>query len=153
MALQFWNLTVFGVISAVCSIGYATTSEARIANLHSYCAAHRSAKAGVEEGDEDIPKHAPVARPATWRCEDGKVLVCALGASGDDCSPTSPYDADRRRAFQQFCQQNPGSDYIPHSLTMGLHSEWRCSSRTPVQIRSWPLGPHGYVRGAWKRLS
>ena len=152
MALRSGYMTVFAIISTICSLGFATDSEARIANLHSYCAAHRNARAGVEEGDNDIPRRAPVARPATWRCEDGRVLICSLGASGDGCSPTSPYDADRRRAFQQFCRENPGSDYIPHSLTMGLHSEWKCNGRTPMQTSSSPLDRRGYVRSAWKPL-
>lgn len=152
MVRQYGRFSVFAFVSAIFSLGYISHADARIANLHTYCAVHRNAQAGVEEGDEDIPRRAPVARPATWRCEDGKVLICSLGASGDACSPTSAYDADRRRAFQQFCRENPGSDYISHALTMGLHAEWKCNGRTPMKTSSWPLDRRGYVRSAWKPL-
>ena len=151
------NKTKFSAVVLALAFGfffltYPSASEARVRNLHAFCASHRNDSGPGEGGDEDLPQRTPVSRPATWRCQDGKVLVCALGASGDSCSQTSIYDADRRQAFEQFCRENPGSNYIPHSLTMGLHSEWRCNGRRPLRVSAWPTDQRGYVRGAWKQL-
>ena len=75
MALRSGHLIVVAIISTICSLGYAAHSEAKIANLHSYCSSHPNTASAGEDA-VDIPRRAPVARPATWRCSEGKVWLC-----------------------------------------------------------------------------
>lgn len=60
------------------------------------------------------------------------------------------YDSDRRRAFEQFCREQPNIDYIPQALSRGLAFDWRCVGRRPVRMgKAGVFDRQGYVVGAW----
>lgn len=141
------TLTLVGAVL----VGIASAAvEAKSPSLHTYCTAHPNfVPVDMEGSDDAIPADAPVDRPASWRCADGKVMLCYQGASGDACVRTRPVDAARQAEFIKFCRTNPGAD-LPHSLTMGLHSNWRCNGRTAEKTGSWPLDSRGFVDGAWE---
>jgi hypothetical protein len=119
-------------------------------NLRAYCAAHKSYGGPGEDGTTNREVLAMGAN--TWRCMDGKVLVCNLGASGAACESTMPYDADRRKVFVEFCHQNPNSDYIAASISRGLAGEWRCRGVVPVESRRIPVDKRGYFQSSWRPL-
>jgi len=132
----------------VAGLGTAATADPR--NLKAYCAAHRI-DAGPGE-DSDPSAEVRAAGGNTWRCMEGKALVCNLGASGAACERTSKYDARRRRAFTEFCHDNPDSNYISEAVSRGLASTWRCDNKTPVQMKKVPVDKLGYYSGSWHPL-
>lgn len=132
------------------SLGFAGAAHAEPRNLKAFCAAHKTYAGPGESGTKN---RAVLAMNAdTWRCMGGRVWVCYLGASGAGCLRTSRYDVSRRRAFEDYCRQNPNIDYVPMSLQAGLASEWRCRGLSPVKIRSIPVDRLGYMTASWKPL-
>lgn len=128
-------------------VGPSARAEPR--NLRAFCVTHKTFAGPGESGTTN--REVISAGGNTWRCMNGRVLVCNLGASGASCERTAPYDADRRRAFTQFCRENAGSD-IPNYLARGLASAWRCNGTHPARALSAPTDRLGYLVGAWKPL-
>src|SRR5690349_18287316 len=65
---------------------------------------------------------------STWRCKDGAVYGCYLGASGRACdrqTATAP-DAQMRR----FCAQNPNA-MVPNAVN-NTSVAWTCRGGIPV---------------------
>jgi hypothetical protein len=69
--------------------------------------------AGIEENAEysDIYK-----QMTTWRCMDSKVYACNFGANLP-CDSKANTDKNPTQAMAEFCQSNPGADFIPMSVT------------------------------------
>jgi hypothetical protein len=148
--------TAAAVIALLSAFAFSPVSAApEIANALSYCAKHPHYDEPGEEAKEDRPYDVQRVNNFSvyWRCQAGRALVCEGSASGDPCLKSDAMVARRRAAFRQFRNQNPNNDFIPHALTMGLHTDWRCAGVTPVRIG----GParndaHGFLVGAWRPL-
>jgi hypothetical protein len=137
-------------VAAIAVVGLAGSAHSEPRNLRAYCAVHKNYAGPGENGTKD--REVLAAGANTWRCMDAKVMVCNWGASGAACERTSKYDADRRRAFTQFCQENPDSNYIAEAVSRGLASTWRCDGTRPVQMSKTPVDQLGYYRSAWHAL-
>lgn len=96
-----------------------------------------------------------VAGPYTWRCMDGEVYGCYLGASGRACmKPESSESKRQMSAMSQFCQQNPNSN-VPNAVN-NTASQWRCNGTIPVIDNAYPTAPvdkRGYYKDAWYTIS
>lgn len=92
-----------------------------------------------------------LAQGNVWRCMEGKVYSCFLGASGLACAKA---DASRipSLAIRQFCRRNPNTDFVPMMVIDVSSSTWKCEGVTPVIIETFPLDARGYQRDAWKRI-
>jgi hypothetical protein len=70
-----------------------------------------------------------------WRCMNGSVYVCEMGASGRGCMKTghstAPHDGIR-----QWCRENPNIDYVPGALLAGVAITWRCLRGRPVIVET-----------------
>jgi hypothetical protein len=88
-----------------------------------------------------------------WRCADGAVLACQYGANipcdakpGTSHKPTQP--------IIDYCQQNPGSDFVPMVVTgHDTNLSWACHGSTPAVIHSAQIDAHGYVAKYWREVS
>ena len=88
-----------------------------------------------------------------WRCMDGSVYACFVGAnlpceSKADMSKT-PNDAEN-----DFCKQNPNSDFIPAAAT-GHETvyEWRCTDGAPAIVKqAVQTDAQGFLADFWYKL-
>jgi hypothetical protein len=89
-----------------------------------------------------------------WRCTDGSVYGCFVGANLP-CKAKANTDRTPTQAEDEFCQQNPSSDFIPAVVT-GRETvyEWRCTNGSPeiVQQLTQP-DAQGYLSDIWYKLS
>jgi hypothetical protein len=86
-----------------------------------------------------------------WRCMDGEVFVCVNSASGDWCSKKDPSRKPSAN-IEEFCADNPGSDYVTDVIETYLVSHWRCNGRKPVIDETWALDKRGFMQKMWPRL-
>lgn len=86
--------------------------------------------------------------PAVWRCMNGNIWGCYLGASGRAC--TRPDTSVDQRAIAQFCVQNPNSN-VPNAVN-NTPWQWTCNGSTAVIDRRYPavqLDKRGYMATGW----
>ena len=84
---------------------------------------------------------------ATWRCMEGRVYACYLGASGRACRPAATSD-DQWRAIREVCASNPNLEIVPNSANYSA-ANWRCVGGRPVVVESFPVDQRGYMFGNW----
>jgi|HubBroStandDraft_5_1064220.scaffolds.fasta_scaffold165125_2 hypothetical protein len=99
-----------------------------------------------------LPPGAEAADGYFWRCMDGAVYVCSVGAN-IPCQ--SKADAKRRNAgAEAFCREKPDADSVPAYATG--HStiyEWRCVSGAALRgKRIVRLDRRGFQADFWSRL-
>ena len=88
--------------------------------------------------------------PFWWRCIDGSVFACLIGASGAACTQ-KVRDAVARPTIAQWCRENPNSN-VPRVASSGTASSWKCVGIAPVVEYSAPVDKRGYLVGAWIRV-
>lgn len=103
------------------------------------------------------PESAPLdsfIRGTFWRCMDGKVYACNIGAN-IQCEEKADVSKDPTQAMKDYCKGNAGSDFIPMYVTG--HStiyEWRCDGTTPFAGKSFAeVDKQGYQTGMWYEIS
>ncbi len=86
----------------------------------------------------------------TWRCMDGKVYACNVGANLP-CSSKANTDKTPSQAMLDYCKANPDADFIPESVTG--HStiySWHCSKDTPELLdQIAQVDAAGYLANIW----
>jgi hypothetical protein len=94
-----------------------------------------------------------VAAGTCWRCMDGKVWACFVGAN------LPCYKADTSRApspeMKGFCEENPTSDFIPAHIT-GRETiyQWRCTDGAPEIVKElFKPDAQGFLSDYWYELS
>jgi hypothetical protein len=88
----------------------------------------------------------------TWRCQDGEVYGCEIGASGRGCMRWNTSKAPTQ-SLRQYCAQTPNAS-VPNAVNDTPYS-WSCRGKTPVLDQSVPppkLDKSGYYADAWKRV-
>lgn len=103
-----------------------------------------------------MPENAPrdlLARTSYWRCMDGHVYACFVGAN----LPCA-VKADTRRtptpAMWLYCDQNPDADNIPAYVT-GRETvyQWRCIRNQPTVVRQVAKPDRrGFIKNIWYRI-
>ena len=93
------------------------------------------------------------AGPYTWRCMNGRVLACFVGASGRGCRkagvfPAGTTSVTQMSAIRKFCARNPNSEYVPNNVNYSA-SDWKCAGDTPVVVKSYPVDERGFIQGNW----
>ena len=105
----------------------------------------------------EIGEDAPadwVAAGTVWRCMDGKVWACFVGANLP-CSEKADTSSTPRPEMVDFCTANPNADAIPAAVTgRATIYEWRCADGTPEVVRQL-LEPdaQGFPSEFWYELS
>jgi hypothetical protein len=88
-----------------------------------------------------------------WRCMDGVVYVCAVGANIPCQSKADA--AQRNTGAEAFCKQNPDAESVPayatgHRTIYG----WRCVSGAAVHGKpAMRLDRRGFQADFWHRLA
>jgi len=88
-----------------------------------------------------------------WRCMDGKVYACAVGANLP-CQDKANASRTPEPALETFCQQDPNADVIPASVTgRDTVYAWRCRNGAPVIERQVAqVDPRGFIAGIWYEI-
>jgi hypothetical protein len=107
---------------------------------------------GPNRSTGPLPAEVQAAQATDWRCMDRGVLVCGSGASGSACARM---DASRKpqKLIREFCEDNPGSDFVARYAIGNSASTWRCRGGTPEIIHTEPLDKRGFMRETWSPLS
>lgn len=91
---------------------------------------------------------------STWRCMDGKVVACFVGANLP-CEAKADTGETPTQAEIEFCQANPTSDFIPAAVT-GRETvyEWRCRDGVPEIVRQVSeVDAQGFHADIWYEIS
>ncbi len=94
------------------------------------------------------------AQGTFWRCMDGKVYACTVGAN---LPCTSKADTSRTPTADEkdFCTANPNADVVPAVVT-GRETvfEWRCKDGSPEIVRQvFTPDARGFISDFWYALS
>ncbi|WP_445358136.1 hypothetical protein [Microbulbifer sp. ANSA005] len=107
----------------------------------------RAANLGAEAPEDWI------ARGTYWRCMDGSVFACFVGANLP-CDEKADTSREPSSAMLSYCKDNQSSGTVP-AVVAGRSSmyEWRCRSGAPEIIRqiSKP-DARGFLSNYWYRL-
>ena len=155
------------LISQLVPAHAATTSPPQTYdNVFAYCRAlkgHARREASISPEEDVHPGYSGPSEPAAvvawlheptaaWRCMGGQVYACYPGADGGACahetiSVTPPL------SFWQFCEQHPGSDFLPMFLVSGWASRWACQGTRPVVTRLLSTDRQGFLAGFWSKIT
>jgi len=89
-----------------------------------------------------------------WRCMDGKVYGCFVGANLP-CTDKANTDRTPTAGENDYCKANPNSDFIPAAVT-GHNTiyEWRCQNGGPEIVKQvFQVDSSGYISNFWYPLN
>ena len=88
-----------------------------------------------------------------WRCAQGAVLACLYGAN-IPCNAKAVTSREPTAAVTQYCQENPGSDFVPMYVT-GHNTvvSWACQGPGPLVKNVEPVDAQGYAKSFWQAVS
>ena len=86
-----------------------------------------------------------------WRCMNGKVYVCAGGASGSACQKMDP-SRQPSKDISEACADDPGQDFVATAVIGNSSSTWRCRGTTAEIIATVPLDSRGFMQQTWAPL-
>jgi hypothetical protein len=91
-------------------------------------------------------------RGLSWRCFEGKVWGCSVGANLV-CGKAET-GRDPNRQMVEFCRENPQYDDLPFGVTgHGTIYIWYCRDGTPVIDReSLHVDPRGFISQNWYEI-
>jgi hypothetical protein len=92
----------------------------------------------------------PLLRNALWRCMNGKVYACTVGANLP-CSEKADTRRDPAPELVDFCRQNSGAEVIPMAVTgRATVFEWCCTGDRPAIVRQFAQpDAAGYLAHIW----
>ena len=101
----------------------------------------------------DIPS-AVVMNGTFWRCMDGKVYACFVGANLP-CDGKGNANQTPNAAETDFCKSSPTAENIPAAVTgHDTIYAWRCSQGQPqIAQQVFHLDARGYISEIWYALS
>ena len=88
-----------------------------------------------------------------WRCAQGAVLACLYGAN-IPCNAKAVTSREPTAAVSQYCQENPGSDFVPMYVTgHDTVVSWACQGPDPLVKNMEPVDAQGYAKSFWQAVS
>jgi len=105
----------------------------------------------------EAPPDAPIdafMRGTFWRCMDGKVYACNVGAN-IPCSEKADISRKPNQGMIKWCESNPDSDFIPAVATgRATVYEWRCTGGEPTIVKEITKpDAAGYISSFWYEIS
>ena len=94
------------------------------------------------------------ANNSFWRCMDGKVYACTVGANLP-CTAKADISRTPTASETEFCTANPNADVVPAVVT-GRETvyEWRCKDGAPEIVRQvFTPDARGFLSDFWYALS
>lgn len=91
-------------------------------------------------------------RATFWRCMNGKVYACFVGANLP-CSSKANTEKIATQAEKDFCRVNPRAD-IPAAVTgRDTIYTWKCSNGVPEIVKQvFQTDPRGFISEIWYEL-
>jgi hypothetical protein len=120
-------------------------------SLAAFCKVHPNLDYGPKRMRRALPKTLADFGVIYWRCMDGKVYVCAAGASGSGCQKMNP-SRKPSDAVRETCEGNPGQSFVAIAVIGNSSSTWRCDGPTPEIIKTVPLDKRGFIKETWAQL-
>ena len=92
-------------------------------------------------------------RGTSWRCVDGKVYACNVGANLP-CDEKADTSRTPSAPIAEFCRANPGARVVPMVVTgRATVYEWRCAAGVPVIERQFTVpDSRGYLKHIWYEI-
>lgn len=88
-----------------------------------------------------------------WRCMDGKAYACNFGANLP-CDSRADTNQTPTAEMKDYCAANPGSDFIPMSVTghATIYS-WHCINDSPQMLEQIAhVDAAGYLASIWYEI-
>ncbi|MFM8323030.1 MAG: hypothetical protein ACKOC5_19135 [Chloroflexota bacterium] len=103
--------------------------------------------AGIPENPEYSEQYKQMT---TWRCMDGKVMVCNFGANLP-CDSKANTSKEPTQAMNEFCTANPEVDFIPMAVTgHDVIYSWRCAKGAPLLLEQIAqVDAAGFLQNIW----
>jgi hypothetical protein len=95
----------------------------------------------------------PILNGSFWRCMDGKVYACTVGANLP-CQSKANTSRTPNDGMTQYCKEQPSSDFIPAYIT-GHETvyEWRCENGQPAVVKQvTQTDAQGYQTNIWYEI-
>jgi hypothetical protein len=92
-------------------------------------------------------------RGTSWRCMDGKVYACNVGANLP-CQGKADTNRVAAAPVAEFCRENPQADVVPAYVTgRDTVYEWRCENGAPEAGRQFDApDPRGFLTNIWHQI-
>ncbi len=106
----------------------------------------------ASQAPDDAPLE-PFQQNAYWRCMDGKVYACFVGAN-IPCWSQADVSQTPNEAMVAYCQENAQAEFIPAAVT-GHETvyEWRCTDGSPTIVRQvLEVDEQGYPVNFWYEI-
>jgi hypothetical protein len=102
---------------------------------------------------DDAPME-PFVAGTFWRCMDGKVWACFVGANLP-CTEKADTSRTPTPDMADFCKANPNSDFIPAYITgRATVYEWRCTNGAPEIVKQIvEPDAQGFQSNIWYEIS
>ncbi len=105
----------------------------------------------------EAPEGAPLdvfIRGTYWRCMDGKVYACNVGANLP-CEEKADTSRQPNQGMLEWCQSNPESEFIPaYASGRTTIYEWKCQGKEPMIVREITKpDAAGYISNIWHDIT
>lgn len=101
----------------------------------------------------ELPDDAPAAAWTLWRCMDGEVWACVVGANLP-CGERADASDVPAEPLRRYCREHADAGAIPAAVTgrATVHL-WRCAGGRPEIAATWSEpDPRGFHRPLWRRV-
>lgn len=95
----------------------------------------------------------PFERGTSWRCMDGAVYACNVGANLP-CDAKPAADPEPTSAMRDYCSANRDAQFIPMYVTgHDTLYDWSCADGSPRRgMQTTALDTRGFVASIWHRI-
>jgi hypothetical protein len=103
------------------------------------------------------PANAPLEsflRNTYWRCMDGRVYACTVGANLP-CQERADTSRIPGQGVSDFCKNNPQAEVIPAVVTgRATVYEWKCTNAVPEVVRQFAHpDARGFLSNIWYAIN
>ena len=101
----------------------------------------------------DMPAEV-LAQSSFWRCMNGKVYACTVGANLP-CQEKADLSKTPSKAMNEYCTANPKADFIPAVVTgRATVYEWKCVNGKPEAGKQlFTADAQGFLSEFWYEIS
>ena len=88
-----------------------------------------------------------------WRCMDGSVYACNVGANLP-CQEKADMSKEPNDGMLNYCGENPDAEVIPmYASGRTTVYEWKCDNGTPEIVKQIAeTDKAGYIKGIWYKI-
>ena len=105
-------------------------------------------------GAKDDAPNQPFVDGTSWRCADGKVKACFVGANLP-CGEKADINKTPSAAIADYCKANPAAEVVP-AVVAGRATvyEWRCKAGAPEIVKQvYKADAQGFIAEVWYEIA